>query len=78
MGLSQRSPCSSRRTTADRTWNILSCAPTMAHVPKGINRYFRDKKRVGTLRGSDLEKRERQTRRLVSTLGRFGDPEEDD
>ena len=33
---------------------------------------------VRTLRGSDLEKRERRKGRLVSMLGRFGDPEGDD
>ena len=31
--------------------NILSRGPTIAHVPKFINRDFRDKTRVFTLRG---------------------------
>ena len=50
----------------------------MAHVPKSINRGFQDKTRVPTLRGLDLENRERQTGRLASTLRRFGDPKGDD
>ena len=58
--------------------NIISCGLVMAHFPKSINRGFRDKTMVRTLRGSDLEKRERRRGRLVSTLGRFGDPEGDD
>ena len=58
--------------------NVLSCHPVMAHVPKAINGDFGDKNRVPTLKGSNLEKRKRRTGRLASTLGRFGDPEEDD
>ena len=50
----------------------------MAHVTKSINRGFRDKTMVRTLRGLDLEKKERQTGRLASTLGRFGASEGDD
>ena len=85
MGLLRRTTHSSRRSPSScneppriENRNILSCNPVMAHVPKSINSGFRDKNRVCTLRGLDLEKRERQTGRLVFTLGRFGDPEGDD
>ena len=50
----------------------------MAHVPKAINGDFRDKMRVCTLRRLDLEKMEKQTERLASALGRFGDLKGDD
>ena len=52
--------------------------PSIAHVPKAINGDFRDMMRVRTLRRLDLEKMEKQTGRLASALGRFGDLKGDD
>ena len=71
-------PKSFQKIVAAEDRNILTCAPTMAHVPKSINRGFQDKTRVPTFRGLNLENKERLIGRLASTLGRFSDPKEDD
>ena len=55
---------SSRRNVVDRIRMQCTFGPSMAHVPKIINRGFRDKMKVRTLRGSALERRREKNKKI--------------